>query len=235
MVGVLFAEIKKFNPYHGSDGKFTTGSAATSFTIKTKDPKKRWMVADAKSKERTRVRTQSLHQIEDKIRNQPHESAAVVDKNGDALFFKDGEKAQVVFTPDETAKMKGNSLTHNHPRGSILSIPDVGTMVGADLEEIRATTSEGRTYSLKRGKKYTDSQGVDFFNEFSKQTANAQGKASDALDAKGYQEKIRSGAVTQEQADREMTQIITEYMTDWLKGNASKYGLDFSVEEKEAA
>lgn len=29
-----FEDIKKFNPYHGADGRFTTGSAATSFTYK---------------------------------------------------------------------------------------------------------------------------------------------------------------------------------------------------------
>ena len=29
-----FAEVEKFNPYHGADGRFTTGSGATSFTYK---------------------------------------------------------------------------------------------------------------------------------------------------------------------------------------------------------
>ena len=29
-----FAEVEKFNPYHGADGRFTSGSGATSFTYK---------------------------------------------------------------------------------------------------------------------------------------------------------------------------------------------------------
>lgn len=29
-----FADIEKFNPYHGADGRFTSGSGATSFTYK---------------------------------------------------------------------------------------------------------------------------------------------------------------------------------------------------------
>lgn len=34
-----YAELKKFNPYHGADGRFTSANAATSFTFRTKNPK----------------------------------------------------------------------------------------------------------------------------------------------------------------------------------------------------
>lgn len=47
----LFEEIKKFNPYHGSDGKFTTGAAATSFTYK---PGKGKMYDNAIAREKER-------------------------------------------------------------------------------------------------------------------------------------------------------------------------------------
>ena len=52
---VTFEDIKKFNPYHDSKGRFSTAGGATSFTIRTKDPAKQsWAEAGI---EREKVRT----------------------------------------------------------------------------------------------------------------------------------------------------------------------------------
>ena len=51
-----FEEIKKFNPYHGSDGRFTTGAAATSFTIRTKNPAKQGLADKAVEREKERTK-----------------------------------------------------------------------------------------------------------------------------------------------------------------------------------
>lgn len=48
-----FDDIRKFNPYHGADGRFTTGSAATSFTYKPGQGKM-YDNAIAREKERTK-------------------------------------------------------------------------------------------------------------------------------------------------------------------------------------
>ena len=47
-------EVKKFNPYHGKDGRFASSTGYASFTIRTKDPKKQHMadMAIAREKER---------------------------------------------------------------------------------------------------------------------------------------------------------------------------------------
>lgn len=50
----LVEEIKKFNPYHGSDGRFTTGAAATSFTFRTKNPAKQSLADHAVAREKKR-------------------------------------------------------------------------------------------------------------------------------------------------------------------------------------
>lgn len=46
-------EVQKFNPYHGSDGRFSSATGYASFTIRTKDPKKQHMadMAVARMKE----------------------------------------------------------------------------------------------------------------------------------------------------------------------------------------
>ena len=50
----LIQEVKKFNPYHGKDGRFASSTGYASFTIRTKDPKKQHMadMAIAREKER---------------------------------------------------------------------------------------------------------------------------------------------------------------------------------------
>lgn len=227
-----FNEVLKFNPYHGYHGYFSSASGATSFTFQTRDPSKQHLADNAKLKEQNRVRMAAIHGVEDKIRNQKFESAAVIDKNGNQVFFKDGAKSQVQFTPDEVASMKGASLTHNHPSGSMFSNEDIGLMVGADLNEIRATTASGKTFSLSRGEGYTDDLGVAFYNEHAKQRNLAIQKAGAQMDAEGFQEKVLSGKVTQEAANKEYNKRVTEIMTEWASKHAGEYNMRFAVESR---
>lgn len=44
--------IEKFNPYHDARGRFTSGSGATSFTIRTRDPSKQHLADRAMERER---------------------------------------------------------------------------------------------------------------------------------------------------------------------------------------
>lgn len=50
----MIVEIEKFNPYHDARGRFTNGSGAASFTIRTKDPKKQHLADKAMERERGR-------------------------------------------------------------------------------------------------------------------------------------------------------------------------------------
>ena len=231
-VAKTFDEILKFNPYHGYHGYFSSASGATSFTFRTKDPGKQGLADNARTKEQARVRTEAIHGVEDKIRNQKFESAALIDKDGNQIFFKDGAKSQVQFTNEEVAKMKGATLTHNHPQGSMFSKEDIGIMVGADLQEIRATTSSGKTFSLSRGEGYTDDSGVAFYNEYAKQFNKAVEKAQIDLDAPGFQQKISAGEITVDEANREMNKHITETMTEWASKHAGDYNLRFEAEKR---
>ena len=50
----LIQEVQKFNPYHGSDGRFSSASGYASFTIRTKDPAKQHMADMAMAREKER-------------------------------------------------------------------------------------------------------------------------------------------------------------------------------------
>lgn len=235
MVSSLFSDIKKFNPYHGSDGRFTSAGSATSFTWRTKDTSKQSLADSAKSTERSRVRTNEIHSVEDRIRNQDFESASVIDSNGNQILFKDGEKSQVAFTSEEISRMKGSTLTHNHPSGAGFSREDIGMLVGASLKEMRATTRDGKTFSIARADGYEDSNGIAFYNEFGRRYEDAYRRACVALDNRGYMEKVSSGAVSQEQANRECTLLTTDFMVQWFESEAKYFNLNFKIEERKSA
>ena len=97
---------------------------------------------------------------ENEIRHQRFESAFVYDPHGNLVLGKDGGQYEVGFSPEELGLMKGNILTHNHPRG--LGFPDTdprswGNSFSDDdiflastheLAEIRAVTPKQR-FSMK--------------------------------------------------------------------------------------
>lgn len=243
---MTFNDVIKFNPYHDERGRFSTADAATLFTIRTKDPDKQYL-ADAgirREKERDAAeraaagndetpRMKAIHDIEDRIRNQDFESAACIDNDGNVLFFKDGEEAQVVFTRQESAMMQGNTLTHNHPSSSIFSREDVDCWVDNNIQEIRATNRLGITYSLQQGENYNKADGESFTLSFRINQGQALRKAQKTLDDRGYQWKIASGEVTVEQANVEFRKILNKEMTSWCEKAAPKHGIIFSVEKRE--
>ena len=261
-VAKTFSEIvEKFNPYHDRLGRFTSGGSATSFTIRTKDPSKQHMADNAIAREKERsssgVKTgnytetkpqqkpqkesntadtpqkKSLHTVEDKIRHQFYESAAVVDKDGNVLFKKDGAQSQVGFTNKEVKMMDGNSLTHNHPSSSVFSTEDITMLVKSGLSEIRATTREGITYSARKGTGYDSAKGMRFLVNYDGERKSAMRHAQATLDGRGYYGKIMDGKITQEQANHDFGKVMSSQMVRWCNTQSKKYGVDFEVERRE--
>lgn len=243
----LIVEVEKFNPYHDSRGRFTTAGGATSFTIRTKDPSKQGLADAAKEREKARTsggaaapaddgeaaRTKAIHDIEDQIRHQNYETAAVVDKDGKALIYKDGAKNNVGFTRMECMMMKDNVLTHNHPGSSMFSYEDTNCFVRNNMKEIRATTRDGTTYSLKRGEGYSFEKGVQFTEDYASGYKTAINRAQVSLDKRGFREKIWSGEISQSEANREFSKVVTQEMIGFCKKAAPDYGIEYSVEKRE--
>ena len=239
-IAKTFDEILKFNPYHDSKGRFASADSATSFTY-APGKSKAHDNAIAREKERHAAgkpeaedtpRMKAIHNIEDKIRNQNYETAAVVDKDGNVLVNKDGGKSQVGFTPMECAMMKDNTLTHNHPRSSMFSEEDISCFVANDMLEMRATTRGGTTFSVKRGEGYDRIRGSEFFSDFAKSARQARATAQNELDEKGFAEKILRGEITAEYANKEFGKVVTRELTSFCKDKAPDYNLVFSVEKR---
>ena len=235
-------EVEKFNPYHDAKGRFTTAGTATSFTHRTKDPNKQHLADRAKDREKQRTssdgedespRMKTIHSIEDKIRNQNYESSAVVDKDGNVVLTKDGNKNSVSYTRLEAALMQGNTLTHNHPRSSMFSDEDIQFFSKNKLDEIRATNREGITYSIRRGEGYTNADGTVFALEYSINSGLARQAAQRDLDNRGFQRKVARGEITPEQANIEFGKVVNRELANFCEKKAPEYNLVFSIDKRD--
>lgn len=244
MKAMTFDEILKFNPYHDSRGRFSTADGATLFTIRTQDPDKQYLANASIRREQERAAAEAaagnetpqmkaIHDIEDQIRHQDFESSACVDKDGNVLFFKDGEESEVNFTRDECLSMKDNILTHNHPASSMFSKEDVDMFVVWGMQGIRATNRQGITYSMERGDDYTAEKGDDFRLTFRFNTTKAMQQAQKNMADSGAPWKLTNGLMTQEEANIEYRKHIANELSALCTRDAPKYGINFTVEQRE--
>ena len=81
----------------------------------------------------------AIRDFERHQRAQPVESAMAVDRDGNVLLDKLGQRSQVEFTPEEMARIRGAEVfTHNHPSGGSFSNADAYFIVDAKVKELRA-------------------------------------------------------------------------------------------------
>lgn len=234
---MTFDEILKFNPYHDNRGRFASANSATSFTHRTRDPAKQGLADAAIAREKERQaeetpRMKAIHSIEDKIRNQNYETAAIIDKDGNVLLNKDGGQRQVGFTPLEGKLMKDNTLTHNHPSSSMFSEEDISCFVANEMQEIRATTREGVTFSVKRGEGYSRADGTVFLLEYQINAGLARNTAQTELDARGFADKIMRGEMSHAEANKEFGKVVTRELKAFCEKKAPEYNLEFTVENR---
>ena len=234
---MTFDEILKFNPYHDRLGRFASANSATSFTHRTRDPGKQHLADAAAAREKERQaeetpRMKAIHSIEDKIRNQNYETAAIIDKDGNVLLNKDGAQSAVGFTPLECTMMKDATLTHNHPSSSMFSEEDIACFVRNEMQEIRATTREGVTFSVKRGEGYSRADGTVFLLEYQINAGLARNTAQNELDARGFADKIMRGEMSHAEANKEFGKVVTRELKAFCEKKAPEYNLEFTVETR---
>lgn len=160
--------IEKFNPYHDRLGRFTTAGGASSFTIRTRSKLSQGAADSAISREKerhasimpTEAQVKTLKGIESRTRNLKKEQFRVVDRDGNVVMTKQGDKDSVSYKVGEAREhFPGNITIHNHPTGGTFSSPDLSD-IGYGATEIRAAAPEG-TYILRNvnhGSKWANNQ-----------------------------------------------------------------------------
>lgn len=146
-------EVNKFNPYHDSLGRFATAGGYSTFTY-APGKSKAHDLAIARQKERmakimpSEAQAKTLRGIENRTRNLKKEQFRVVDREGNIVMQKQGDKNSVSYSVGEARdNFSGNITIHNHPDGGTFSTADLSD-IGYGATEIRAASPEG-TYILR--------------------------------------------------------------------------------------
>lgn len=167
----------------------------------------------------------TLASVEARSAGLDHEQLYVVDDQGFVVAASDGNKGSVGITARTAANLKGNVMTHNHPRdnsevnGGTFSAADISCL-SLGMKELRASAKEG-TYSLKAKSNRADGAGFASYMQSQKSTINSgMAKASSKLKAKDYKSESSFAAA---KFNAEMN-----WLSNWYASNAGKFGYEYS-------
>lgn len=158
-----------------------------------------------------------MFQQERIIAGNKFETGILYDSKGKVIFSKKGSSNEVKLTKAEISKMKGCTLTHNHPDGTVFSPNDIDMMRQGGLAEIRACNSKG-AYVLRSNS--------DWNSDISS-WADIKERYWECMNEVGM--KYRDIAA---QEGKHIFYYQKQMDEDGLILFSKKYGLEFSWEEK---
>ncbi len=158
-----------------------------------------------------------MFQQERIIAENKFETGILYDSDGKIFFSKKGTSNEVKFTKAEISKMKGCTLTHNHPDGTVFSPNDIDMMRQGGLAEIRACNSKG-AYVLRSNSDW---------NSDIASWADIEERYWECMNEVGM--KYRDIAA---QEGKHIFYYQKQMDEDGLILFSKKYGLEFSWEEK---
>ena len=170
----------------------------------------------------------AIKTAEKKIYKDKVETAILLDSKGNTIFTESsGATNYVQFWPEQLAKMKGATLTHNHPSNSTFSGTDISLLTYRELKSIRAT-GEKRTYQL------TKINGNFPRNEFAKAFTEAYNRNKKITDRE--YNRLRHLQMTDpirfKNECHRLDVKLNTMNSEWLKENSKKYGYRYSVIER---
>lgn len=165
---------------------------------------------------------ESLVNVENEHRKQDFETLSVINQAGEIVLIKDGKVNSVTIKPEEMKRTKDSIMTHNHRNSTCFSPEDIEFFFKSRATEFRATKRSGGAFTIRRIA--PDAEGPVFVDKYYKQRQRAERNARKKLDEAGTAEKIKTGEITQEYADKEMGRLISLYCSKWLSRQAMNYG-----------
>lgn len=179
----------------------------------------------------SRAYSSAIKAEEKKIYKDNVEKAVLFDSRGNVLFCESsGASNYVKFSKEQLSRMKGATLTHNHPSSSTFSPADVSIMTEQGLDAIRAT-GISKTYQLKKLK------GIEVNHDFSidyEKAMNDNKKITDK-DFRKYEKERKQGKISPlEYKDKinALNKKWNDLNSEWLKKNSKNYGYRYSVVER---
>lgn len=159
------------------------------------------------------------------------ETAVLFDSRGNVLFRESsGASNYVKFSKEQLSKMKGATLTHNHPSSSTFSPADVSIMTEQGLNVIRATGTS-KTYQLKKlnGAEVNHDFSIDY------EKAMSDNKKITDKDFRKYEKERKQGKISPLEYQDKINALNKKWNdlnSDWLKKNSKNYGYKYGVIER---
>ena len=165
----------------------------------------------------------ALYNIErDAMKLKDKEHGAILDIKGNVLWQSEGSAHSVQVKDDSL--LNNAIFTHNHPGGGCFTAQDIESAVGTNVYELRASTPDGRYFSLRRTGKIDESIVAD---------VRAASKISDASER--VRQKVVKGEISKDEFAKKGFLLSVEeqsYMVDeFLQKNADKYGFSYTKGE----
>lgn len=195
----------------------------------------------------------ALRKREDYSRNKKWEHGGMYDKDGNPVIEKTSHSKNCVrWSWDECMQAEGNTMTHNHPNDSCFSGADIRFADRWGLMEIRATTSTGKTYCLRRTnptdakrKSSASNFGHDYEREYNAYYKNVILKGYEREAAK-LPYRQRSEFKTWEEYSRAFDQRAAQrqkildkwndryerWCSAWVRDHAKQYGWSYREEQR---
>lgn len=168
---------------------------------------------------------------EKKIYKDNVETAVLFDIRGNVLFRESsGASNYVNFSKEQLSRMKGATLTHNHPSSSTFSPADVSIITEQGLNVIRATGTS-KTYQLKKlnGTEVNHDFSIDY------EKAMSDNKKITDKDFHKYEKEYKRGKLSPLEYQEKINALNKKWNdlnSEWLKKNSKNYGYRYSVIER---
>lgn len=151
-----------------------------------------------------------------------YEVMTAIDSNGNIVLELSGDKSKVKFGYNVLEKMKGLTVTHNHPdKSTTFSKADIDILVNGDLEELRTTATDGTVMSLTKvddaATKYSFAEN---FEKYSMELIY--------IKANELKNLINQGKISEAEAGKEVHNHGVTTATEWLEYYATEYGYKFN-------
>ena len=174
------------------------------------------------------VRLKTIQDIERKDRSLDYEKGAVISNDGEILARYDGTTHAVEVTDADLKLMENATFTHNHPSGGFFSNNDIITgFTKTNLQELRASTPQGITYSLVNNGA-TKESALKYLAEYQQTSMRAQRTAQEH-----FIRQIKAGELSMEEYQKNYFALFSQYRDEKLikmtKEKASDFGFIFEV------
>lgn len=164
---------------------------------------------------------------ENKNHSLNYETGAVFDDDGNTIVEFSGQEHEIFISDEDMKKLEGKTFTHNHPNGSTFSRDDlVSGFLTGKVKELRATTPQGVTFSLKSNGNSNDELTKKMIAEYQQVSLRA---------TRQFKEKcireIKMGTLSLDDYNKNMYNMFQPYLhqklDNFFEQHAEEYGFTY--------